>query len=110
VTESACDQAFQYNVTDPRGFSWANGEIRSALYNHFAPPNSPTLDCMATDTSSDPAYQYSPWGWRTARSRHPGGVNVGTLDGSVHFVPDGVNATIWHDISTRNGAETSVLP
>jgi type II secretory pathway pseudopilin PulG len=42
VTESACDQAFQYNVTDPRGFSWANGEIRSALYNHFAPPNSPT--------------------------------------------------------------------
>jgi prepilin-type N-terminal cleavage/methylation domain-containing protein/prepilin-type processing-associated H-X9-DG protein len=110
VTEAKCEQAFQFNVTDPRGFSWANGEIRSALYNHYLTPNSLTLDCVATDPSPDVAFKYSAWGWRTARSRHPGGVNLGMLDGSVHFVPDGVNATIWHDISTRSGAETSVFP
>lgn len=40
-----------------------------------------------------------------ARSRHPGGVNVGRVDGSVGFVADGVNRAVWHGFWTRAGGE-----
>jgi len=38
-------------------------------------------------------------------SFHPGGVNVGFLDGSVRFVKDGVNPQTWWAIATRAGGE-----
>jgi len=34
LTEPACGRPFYYNFTDPRGFSWANGEYRTTLYNN----------------------------------------------------------------------------
>ena len=37
----------------------------------------------------------------TARSMHSGGVNVLHLDGSVIFVADDVDETIWHDMHNR---------
>jgi prepilin-type processing-associated H-X9-DG protein len=40
-----------------------------------------------------------------ARSRHPGGVNVAMIDGSVRFIKDGVNLQIWRMTSTIAGAE-----
>ncbi len=40
-----------------------------------------------------------------ARSRHPGGVNVGMCDGSVHFIGDSISPTAWHSLWTRNGGE-----
>ena len=40
-----------------------------------------------------------------ASSFHPGGVNVGFLDGSVRFVKDGVNPQTWWGIATRAGGE-----
>jgi prepilin-type processing-associated H-X9-DG protein len=44
-------------------------------------------------------------GWRTARSRHPGGVNLLFLDGSVHFVKNTVNLAAWQAIATVAGGE-----
>jgi hypothetical protein len=41
----------------------------------------------------------------TARSRHPYGVNVGLLDGSVHFVSDTVDQRVWHDMHSRKNRE-----
>ena len=38
-------------------------------------------------------------------SFHPGGVNVGFLDGSVRFVKDGVAPQTWWAIATRAGGE-----
>lgn len=40
-----------------------------------------------------------------ASAYHPGGVNVGFLDGSVHFVKNSVAYNVWLTISTRNGNE-----
>ncbi len=41
----------------------------------------------------------------TARSYHPGGVNVALLDGSVHFVTDAIDRIVWRAMSTRDGGE-----
>jgi prepilin-type N-terminal cleavage/methylation domain-containing protein/prepilin-type processing-associated H-X9-DG protein len=40
-----------------------------------------------------------------ASSRHPGGVNVVFLDGSVHFIRDGIDAAAWWAIATKAGGE-----
>ena len=50
--------------------------------------------------------RYMPLGWRAARSQHPGGVNVLLADGSVQFIFDGIDLTVWQALSTRNGNET----
>jgi prepilin-type N-terminal cleavage/methylation domain-containing protein/prepilin-type processing-associated H-X9-DG protein len=41
----------------------------------------------------------------TARSYHPGGVNVCRVDGSIDFVPDTIERNIWQLMSTRSGGE-----
>jgi len=38
---------------------------------------------------------YTPYGWRAARSNHPGGVNVAMADGSERFVGNEVDTTVW---------------
>ena len=56
------------------------------------------LPCVAVPF---PYYNY----YAGARSRHPGGVNVGFGDGSVHFIKNSVNPTIWVGLSTIAGGE-----
>jgi hypothetical protein len=46
----------------------------------------------------------------TARSVHPGGVHVGLLDGSVHFVADSVDNRVWHDMHARSKRENVTIP
>ena len=40
-----------------------------------------------------------------ASSRHPGGVNVLFLDGSVRFLKSSINYQTWHAIGTHAGCE-----
>lgn len=111
LTDAACSRPFYYNFTDLRGFSWANGEYRTTLYNHARRPNDPALDCLAAQMSSaDLARMYAGYGWRAARSRHVGGVNVALADGAVRFVEDGVDPAVWSAAATRAGGEALSLP
>jgi prepilin-type processing-associated H-X9-DG protein len=41
----------------------------------------------------------------TSRSYHNGGVNVLLMDGSVHFVSNGILPQTWHALGTRAGGE-----
>jgi prepilin-type processing-associated H-X9-DG protein len=41
----------------------------------------------------------------SASSRHPGGVNVATVDGAIHFTKDGLNPRLWHGLGTIAGGE-----
>ena len=41
----------------------------------------------------------------TARSHHPGGVNTALLDGSVSFITDNVDPSIWQALGTIQGGE-----
>lgn len=105
LTEEACRTTAFWNYTDPRGFSWANGEFRCALYNHHWPPNSPEYDCLAARVLGPPSVIYSSYGWRTARSMHLGGVNVVLLDTAVRFIPDDIDRQVWRALATRAGGD-----
>jgi len=42
-----------------------------------------------------------------ASSRHPGGVNVAMLDGSVQYVSNSINFKVWWAMGSRNGSESN---
>ena len=105
LTTAGCEQSALWNLSDPPGFAWANGEFRSAMYNHWTTPNSREFDCVAAVTLGPVEVKYAAYGWRTARSQHPGGVNVGMGDGSTRLVADGVAMEVWRAMATRSGEE-----
>jgi prepilin-type processing-associated H-X9-DG protein len=106
VSESECAAATLWNVERLRGYMWASGEIRSASYNHHYPPNAPQPDCVTFDTLPGPT-RFTAQGWRGARSRHSGGVNLTLCDGSVRFVTDSIDLTVWRGLATRAGGEVA---
>lgn len=110
LSEASCAATAVWNFSDPRGFAWANGEYRTTMYNHRLMPNDTTMDCMGV-LMSPPAGKadrlYAAYGWRAARSRHPGGVNVLMADGSAQFVEDGVDPAVWKALATRAGGEVA---
>ncbi len=110
LNDTICSGANQWNMSDPRGFAWVNGEFRCALYNHYYVPNSATPDCMGVQLGGGVKLQFSPYGWRAARSAHSGGVNVAFADGSLQFIADVVDLDIWRALSTIAGGETATAP
>jgi len=100
----------QLPVTNPTTFdsfygigggSSVNGEMQSTMYNHLLPPNSRARDCESggfVDSNNESAIT-------SARSRHPGIVNVLSADGSVKAVKSTVNISIWQAFGTARGGE-----
>lgn len=76
------------------GRDWVSTGLRHSIYNHTMPPNSAIADCRLS------------WGPISARSGHPGGVNVVFGDGSARFISDSIALQVWRAIGTRNGGET----
>ena len=105
ANETTCaGSSGQWNHTNRRGFMWASGELRSASYNHHLTPNSPLYDCITNDVTPGPGL-YTAVGFRAARSRHTGGVNVLLCDGSVRFVRNSIQPDTWRALATRSGNE-----
>ena len=97
----------------------------ASLYMHDYPPNAPernpaqptqrwddrTRHCereLARDFA--PCRPVSSNSWKglwhhSARSQHPGGVNVAMVDGSTHFVSDDVDLIAWQAAGTPDGGE-----
>ena len=46
----------------------------------------------------------------TARSRHPGGVDVVLADGSAHFISDTVDVNLWRALGTIQAGEVNQQP
>jgi len=101
----------QTNTNDLRGM-WM-GDL-SAAYTHMRGPNSAVPDrllsggyCNSTKPQT-PCDGSSPC-WSTlivsARSYHTGGVNVCLADGSVRFVNNGIDVTVWQNVASIDGGE-----
>jgi prepilin-type processing-associated H-X9-DG protein len=104
LTDAQCANTSQWNIQNGRGFAWVSGEMRCALYNHYYRPNEPTPDCMGSSFGNI-TVAFTPYGWRAARSKHGGGVNLLLADGAVRFVEDGVDPPLWRALSTRGSGE-----
>ena len=69
MTDSFC--AGLTTWSGQRGREWARGNLNAASYNHYFPPNHKACDCLSGNVM----------GRISARSFHPGGVNVLFVDG-----------------------------
>jgi prepilin-type N-terminal cleavage/methylation domain-containing protein/prepilin-type processing-associated H-X9-DG protein len=76
-----------------RGSKWILGNYGNTLYDHYYTPNPATWDCMNIQQQK---------ALLSARSSHPGGVNLQYCDGSVEFVRDDIALELWRAFSTRN--------
>jgi len=86
------------------GSRWAIGGLADTLYNHVAPPNWTSADCSAgTEVLSGSAVT---GGAVSARSGHPGGVNLLLMDGSVRFVKQSIAVPTWRALASRNGRDS----
>lgn len=100
------------SAIDLRGFTWWGP---GAGFETFLPPNSSSPDIMVNagycqtgwDAPCDPTAYSEPNRPATlaARSRHPGGVNVGLCDGSVRFINDTIAINTWRALGSARGAE-----
>lgn len=87
------------------GWSWAAGRYNGAAYNHSVPPNSAHLDCTPQAWSPYPASILH--GVFRSTSLHHGGVNQLLLDGSVRFVSNAIDATVYRSLATRAGGDST---
>lgn len=85
-----------------RGEQWINGHFGNTLYNHYYTPNQKGVwDCGNGSHNK---------GLTAARSNHTGGVNILLCDGSIRFVSNIIDPTIWRNLSTRAGGELASVP
>ena len=59
-------------------------------------------ECMTCCSYSEAATQ------ATSRSAHPGGVNALMMDGSVRFIADDIDLSVWHAIHSNETREVEV--
>ena len=110
ATMGDCSNPTRYNNRNHRGFTWADGEMRCASYNHYYTPNYREPDCIMYQNMSGGDQMMTSMGFRAARSNHSGGVQVARLDGSCIFVSDSISPTIWRAFATRAGQESEQTP
>jgi prepilin-type processing-associated H-X9-DG protein len=86
------------------GHTWLIGTYSQTGYNHILPPNAAIPDCVDhwVGTLGQGAY--------TARSLHPGGVNVAFGDGAVKFVSETIDLKVWRAAGSCAGSETETIP
>lgn len=80
------------------GHSWFWTGRERTLYNHAQVPNGTIPDAIY-------ANNLTARGMTTARSLHPGGVNLLMGDGSLRFVSETIAQAPWRALGTRNGHE-----
>ena len=90
-----------------RGVIWIYGAPGHSMYNHARPPNDPGVDCRGgLPHSSDTNFWWNRLSHNVAaHSRHPGGVQALRCDGSVLFVKNSINPSVWSALGSRNGQE-----
>ena len=74
-------------------------------YTHIMPPNKKACTYSNLNAGYSASVGYAVGGMIGASSYHPGGVNVGFLDGSVKFIKDSISLQTWGSLATKSGGE-----
>lgn len=82
-----------------RGRGWADPYYNSTLYS-IGPKSTPNSNSS----------QYKLHNAANATSFHPGGVNVGFLDGGVKFISETIEGNTWHAMGTPATGEVVTIP
>jgi prepilin-type processing-associated H-X9-DG protein len=83
-----------------KGWTWMHDECGTGGgYSHALPPNK--LNCFFSNETA-PQDDHTLIG---PQSKHPGGVNVTFLDGSVKFIKDSISVGVWGALGTKAGGE-----
>ncbi|TWT87520.1 putative major pilin subunit [Pseudobythopirellula maris] len=79
---------------------WPFGTYLGTLYNHVAGPNAAHWDCADNipDTPGEAAIV-------SARSSHPGVVNVCFGDGHTEAINDSIDLTVWREMGSRDSSD-----
>jgi prepilin-type N-terminal cleavage/methylation domain-containing protein/prepilin-type processing-associated H-X9-DG protein len=77
-----------------RGISWAYSGAINSMTNGYSPPNTRIPDVVIHFT-----------GFFGPRSHHTGGANVGYADGSVRFIPNGIDLGVIRALHSIQGGE-----
>ncbi len=85
---------------------WPFAGYSSTMYNHVAPPNWVGQDCGSWSAIADTPGEHA---IISARSRHPGVVNVCFGDAHIATIDDSIDLRIWRASGTRNGRESIKL-
>ncbi len=81
---------------------YQTGIFGDYLNNAYFCVSEPGMDLPCTNTTTTDPDQGA---YAGARSRHPGGINVLLGDGSVRFLKNSINMSVWLGLNTINGGE-----
>ena len=84
------------------GDTWGCTAFMWTTYNTVAPPN---WDAPTSHPGGSGAWLIGVNGVFPARSYHPGGVNAGFCDGSVHFIPETIDLVTYQRLGARNDGQ-----
>jgi prepilin-type N-terminal cleavage/methylation domain-containing protein len=103
------------NTNDNTGHTeWCDGRVHHSGITTAFPPNTVvpythtdgrTYDVDFNSRQEGTSATQTTYAAVTARSYHPGGVNIAVMDGSVHFVPETISPAVWRAAGTRAGQE-----
>ena len=105
ICDALRDESGQFWPT--AGASWSEGRYTDTLYNHVAPPDWSGPDCSVSNPFGNPGDIAG--GAISARSNHPGGVNLLLMDGSVRFVKQGIALPAWRALASRAGGDVAAI-
>jgi prepilin-type processing-associated H-X9-DG protein len=109
ISNTYCKPSTALSSMNTQGFSWlSSGNAEGGGYSHVNTPNSKSCWGNNQDSASPNAsggIQYLYINMLTASSNHPGGVNMGFLDGSVRFIKNTINPGTYGAISTMASGE-----
>ncbi len=83
------------------GHTWLFPSKSHTAYDHIMTPNSRIPDCAhATDTTPSTGNSAI-----SARSQHPGGVNVVMGDASIKWISENIGLNVWRQLGSRDGRD-----
>jgi prepilin-type N-terminal cleavage/methylation domain-containing protein/prepilin-type processing-associated H-X9-DG protein len=94
---------------------WVDGRTHQSGFTGTFPPNTKFIyasggedyDVDFNSSREGKTTDQTTYAVVTSRSYHPGGAQVGLVDGSVRFASETVDLSVWRGYATRDGGEVS---